>query len=337
MGGSGAEVRDRSNVADTCAAMLALIRSGGSAAEGSVATALQRGAAFVCTKIEASDADSISITDVNGTRVQMKIGTHVDTFLASLALAELKGRMGDAERNERVDRALAKVIHKLEKNQQQDGGWASGGWAPALGESIAGKGLNRAAQNGVLVSAPVLAQNVKAFEMSGSAAPSSEAAGIALYAQASSLSVMQDMSNTNVLRERDLKKELDDTKDQARRDEIGRELGVIAEGKRTQEEAQDAMVQRLEDPSFVSGFGSNGGEEFLSYMNISESLVVRGGDEWTDWDSGMTKNLERIQNEDGSWNGHHCITGRTFCTSTALLVLLADRTPVPAELVAKAR
>ena len=35
------------------------------------------------------------------------------------------------------------------------------------------------------------------------------------------------------------------------------------------------------------------------------------------------------QNDDGSWSGHHCITGRTFCTSTALLVLMADRTPVP--------
>jgi hypothetical protein len=43
----------------------------------------------------------------------------------------------------------------------------------------------------------------------------------------------------------------------------------------------------------------------------------------------MTANLNRVQNGDGSWSGHHCITGRTFCTSTALLVLMADRTPIP--------
>jgi len=43
----------------------------------------------------------------------------------------------------------------------------------------------------------------------------------------------------------------------------------------------------------------------------------------------MTDNLERIQNRDGSWSGHHCITGRTFCTAAALLVLLADRAPRP--------
>jgi hypothetical protein len=43
----------------------------------------------------------------------------------------------------------------------------------------------------------------------------------------------------------------------------------------------------------------------------------------------MTENLNRIQDKDGGWSGHHCITGRTFCTATALLVLMADRAPVP--------
>ena len=45
----------------------------------------------------------------------------------------------------------------------------------------------------------------------------------------------------------------------------------------------------------------------------------------------MTENLSRLQNDDGSWTGHNCITGRNFCTSTALLVLLGDRTPVPVQ------
>ena len=45
----------------------------------------------------------------------------------------------------------------------------------------------------------------------------------------------------------------------------------------------------------------------------------------------MTANLNRMQNADGSWSGHHCITGRTFCTASALLVLMADRTPIAAR------
>ena len=36
---------------------------------------------------------------------------------------------------------------------------------------------------------------------------------------------------------------------------------------------------------------------------------------------------------DGSWAGNHCITGRTFCTATALLVLMGDRAPRPDAVV----
>jgi hypothetical protein len=64
-------------------------------------------------------------------------------------------------------------------------------------------------------------------------------------------------------------------------------------------------------------------------MNLAESLAVKGGDEWRRWDYGMTASYSRVQNDDGSWSGSHCITGRTFCTSAALLTLMADRTPVP--------
>ncbi|MEE8460423.1 MAG: hypothetical protein V3S08_11135, partial [Phycisphaerales bacterium] len=101
--------------------------------------------------------------------------------------------------------------------------------------------------------------------------------------------------------------------------------------------AQDAVIARLDDPQFVAGFGSNGGEEFLSHSNIGESLVVKGGEAWKKWDAKMTRNLNRIQNADGTWTGHHCITGRTFCTSSALMVLMVDRTPVPPEALAVAR
>jgi hypothetical protein len=41
----------------------------------------------------------------------------------------------------------------------------------------------------------------------------------------------------------------------------------------------------------------------------------------------MIATITGAQNADGSWAGHHCITGRTFCTSAALLTLLVDRAP----------
>ena len=98
---------------------------------------------------------------------------------------------------------------------------------------------------------------------------------------------------------------------------------------RARQAALRSVVSKLDDRKFLSGFGSNGGEEFLSYMNIAESLRARGGRDWRKWNHTITEHLTRIQNGDGSWTGHHCITGRTFCTSAALLVLMVDRAPVP--------
>ena len=95
--------------------------------------------------------------------------------------------------------------------------------------------------------------------------------------------------------------------------------------------AKRAVVQQLDDEGFVAGFGTNGGEEYLSYMNISESLWIDGGNEWIAWDEKITRNLYSIQEEDGAWTGHHCITGGTFCTSAVLLTLMADRIPLPEE------
>jgi hypothetical protein len=60
-------------------------------------------------------------------------------------------------------------------------------------------------------------------------------------------------------------------------------------------------------------------------MNVTEGVHQRGGQEWEDWRSKMTKTVCGAQNEDGSWAGQHCITGRTFCTATALLTLLVER------------
>ena len=78
----------------------------------------------------------------------------------------------------------------------------------------------------------------------------------------------------------------------------------------------------------MNGFGSMGGEEFFSYLNISDSLHRAGGAEWKNWNDRITAQLARLQNEDGTWAGHHCITGRVAVTSAAILTLEAANDPV---------
>jgi hypothetical protein len=41
-----------------------------------------------------------------------------------------------------------------------------------------------------------------------------------------------------------------------------------------------AVTAQLSNRQFVSGFGSIGGEEFFSYLNISDSLHRAGGPDW---------------------------------------------------------
>ena len=74
-----------------------------------------------------------------------------------------------------------------------------------------------------------------------------------------------------------------------------------------------------------NGFGSIGGEEFFSYLNISDGLKRAGGDEWKNWRSQITGKILALQNSDGTWAGHHCITGRVAVTSAAILNLTHDR------------
>ena len=87
---------------------------------------------------------------------------------------------------------------------------------------------------------------------------------------------------------------------------------------------QSAKDQAQRD-DVLTGFGNNGGEEFLSFLQTGESLVIAGGDDWKKWYDNMAGRILRIQNEDGSWNGHHCITSPVFCTATSLLILSIDK------------
>ena len=87
----------------------------------------------------------------------------------------------------------------------------------------------------------------------------------------------------------------------------------------------DAIKSQLTNAQLVTGFGSMGGEEFFSYLNISDSLHRAGGPEWEKWNGDIKAKLLKLQNDDGTWAGHHCITGRVAVTSAAILTLLSDR------------
>lgn len=161
-------------------------------------------------------------------------------------------------------------------------------------------------------------------------------AGVRLYSLGQGAGNTQDIVNGLKIDAEKAKKVLDDAK--ASKDEKAaaqKKLDDLKKAEADNDKARDELTKNTKSEGFVAGFGSNGGEEFLSFLNISEALVVKGGKEWDDWDQKMQKGMEKAQDKDGSWSGHHCITGKTFCTAGALLVLMADRTPFPVEVLNK--
>lgn len=324
-------LRDQPNLADTCMAALALLRSGSSPAAGEYAASIRNAVGFILREVEGADRDSLYVTSVRGTRLQSKLGTYIDTFLTALVLAEVKGRMPDETFNRRVLAGLDKVMDKIERNQRGNGTWENAGWAPVLAQSVAAKAINRAAQVGFQVSEEIRSRTEeyarKQFDSKSGVFRGEGSAGIDLYSSAAHLGAMQDSDNTNRVQEKDFDEKLRNARTERERQEARQELGRIRANRRDLEQARFAVAKKLADQRFVQGFGSNGGEEYLSYLSIGESLAARGGEEWQNWNRSITDNLLRVQNQDGTWTGHHCITGRTFCTSAALLVLTLDRSP----------
>jgi hypothetical protein len=355
----GPKVEDPSDIGNTCFVLLALLRAGHSATEGEYKENVKKGLAFVIARVEKSDKDSLYVTDVKNTQLQSKIGPYVDTFLVNLVLAEYRGKAGDQEK--KLVAALEKTMTKIVRHQTADGGFAgNGGWAPTLSLGIANKSIARAKERGAEVDAVVLkrAQSQATAAATGAApaavpgpvvggvaaakpaalAGKAGDAGVALYAQSQGAGNSQDILNGFRLDAEKAKKTAADPK--ASKDEKDRAEKTLAEVKKADEmndKVQDNLARQVRDDRFVAGFGNNGGEEFLSFMNISEALLLKGGKDWDDWDAKMVKGLEKAQDKDGSWQGHHCITGKTFCTAGALLVLMADRTPFSLEVLKAAK
>jgi len=299
------------DVANTAVAVLALRRAGKEYQPN-----VERGLAFILARVESSQTDGLALTNTTGTQIQRKLGPYIDTFLTSMLLSEVDGTLSDPKLNARVRVALEKCVAKIQKNQQSDGSWnVGGGWAPVLGTSMASRSLDVAKQKGVKVEERTMARadayardtmvDSRAAGSGGSfggrtastvsvtaAAPA--AAGVALYQNAQALEALTRTEKDRV-----------------------KNAPQIAE-----------IKSQLANQRFVDGFGSMGGEEFFSYLNISDGLRRTGGEEWNKWHGQITQKIVALQNNDGTWAGHHCITGRVATTSSAMLNLTVDREPL---------
>ena len=347
---SGENLETNGNdVANTAVATHALLRAGHTPTKGKYREPMRRGVEFILRNVESSPAEGLAITSVTGTQIQRKLGPYIDTFLTSMLLAEIDGEMGDAKSNQRVRAALERCVRKIEENQQHDGSWnISGGWAPILGTSMASRSLFLADKKGVEVEAAVMAKveeytkdsaqfGAEGFRAGPSDAgrygagvgggvgggvvggviggiPGGAVGGVAETIEVTAVAPEVLASSAGVA--------------------LYKGAQVIEQLSRTEKDREKnaaeiaAVTESLDNANFTSGFGSMGGEEFFSYLNISDSLHRAGGEPWKKWNTDIKTKLVKLQNEEGSWAGHHCITGRVAVTGAAVLTLLVEKSDV---------
>ena len=323
------------DVANTAVAAQALLHAGNSPTGGAYRDSIQRAVSFILQRVEQSPTEGLAVTGLGGTQIQRKLGPYIDTFLTSKLLAELDGNMGDAKANARVRQSLQKCIAKIEKNQLKDGSWnVAGGWAPILGTSLASQSLYVANGKGVAVNQTAM-DRVEVYSKLQTMPSAGLAGSIAVGSVGGAGAGTYDRTDGAHLRTggpapASASAEVAAVSAGVSLYKGGQELEQLTrtDADRKKNAVQIAGIRRqLADPRFIAGFGSIGGEEFFSYLNISDSLHRAGGPEWQKWNADMTAKILKMQNEDGSWAGHHCITGRVAVTSAAVLMLLVDREP----------
>jgi hypothetical protein len=286
-----------SDVATTSIVVLALVRDGAGVTKHRAS--IERGVDHVLSVVERSDDDSPRLQVPQGTQPQYKLGQFVDTHMAALMLGQLAGKL-DAGRDARVRTALARVVRKVQAAQQGNGSYDGNGWAPVLSSSIAQRSLYQAKAVGAAVDDAVLergdAYNASLVDSASGRVDASAGAGVALYAVASAV------QNTALAEDR---------------------------GYAPAASASTAARERVarDGDALIAGYGSIGGEEMLGYMMISDTLAAEGGEAWEKWDGKIGGYLRSIQNADGSWSGHHCITSTVFVTAAAVMTLGAENVP----------
>ncbi len=311
-----------------------LLRAGSTPVSGEHKDAVRRATEYLCGVIEKYDKPGPKITDITGTQIQAKLGPLVDTVMTTHYLARV---LNDIPENDplrkRVDRCLDGCIAKLEEAQGKDGSWnLGGGWAPVLQSSVATSALEVAEAAGKKVDASKLekARDYQKgnFDRKTGQINARAGAGVALYALSSSQRANAAQARAAGELIRKAKREGVLKADAPVTAENLRKLGVD-ESKAVQFAEANADVlaqnQQIGNEQILKGFGNNGGEEFLSYLQTSESLVIVGGKKWKEWNAKMNTRLAKVQSKDGSWSGHHCITSPVFCTAAVVQCVTTDR------------
>lgn len=319
----------KTDPATTAMVCMALQRSGNTLTKGDYSKQLSKGLEYLLQCVETASDNSTTITTETGTQIQVKLGGNIDVILASQFLSNvLPLASEDSKLKSRIEKAQNVCVSKIQKAQDSNGSIKSSGWAGVLQSSFATSALEAAQANGAKVDEKALEKS-RDFQKSNYDDKTGEVntamgAGVVLYSVTSSnRAASKDAREVNEDFEK-AKQEGKLAKDAAVTTDNLRKIGYTEEKAKKSTNAYkvyNSTKSVAQDQKVMSGFGNNGGEEFLSYLQTGESMVIGKDTDWKKWYENISGHLVTIKNEDGSWSGHHCITSPVFCTATCVLIL----------------
>ena len=330
---SAQDIRDPHAVstdpASTSLVSMSLLRNDNSLEKGKYAEALKKGTEYLLKAVENCPSNQLQITTLTNTQPQVKLGRNIDVILTAQFFTNiLRYDIKDENLKKRIEKALDKCIDKIQKTQSNNGAWQDGGWAPVLQSALANNALESADDIGRSVDSNKLNRSREYqklnFNADTKSAVTGDAAGVLLYSISSTARASaKDAQKAEVVIARAKKAgKLDTNAKVTEENLVVAGLGAYeSKNFSTAFKVNEASKAEALREDVMSGFGNNGGEEFLSFLMTGESMLMQGGDSWKKWYDMMSGKLVNIQNRDGSWNGHHCITSPVFCTATCLLIL----------------
>ncbi len=319
----------KADPATTAMVAMAILRCENKIVNGQYSGHLNRALHFLLKEVENADEDASNITDLQGTQPQVKLGQNIDVVLTSQFLTNISDYIiNDPQLKQRVTRCNQKCIKKIQRGQNANGSLKGAGWAGVLQSSFANNAVETAKEKGIKVDEQKLddSRNYQKsnFDAKTKSIATEDAAGVMLYSVSGS-------ARSSAKEARVAKEKISVAKKEGK---VSANAPVSVDNLRksglSESEAlkysaayeiNQAATQQAQRNDVMSGFGNNGGEEFLSFLQTGEGLIMSKDVEWKKWYDNISGRLVKIQNNDGSWNGHHCITSPVFCTATSLLIL----------------
>jgi hypothetical protein len=320
------DVRDphavQTDPATTSFAALALMKAGGALDKNPYQKEIYKALDRVLKDID-NRPDNGRITSLTGTQPQVKLGIHIDASMALQFLTAMRDQVKDSALEAKIDKAANVCISLIQKSQNDDGGWAGGGWAPVLQSAMANNALESAqVRYAVDEKAIENSREYQANNIAAGGVRSEDAAGVELYAAVSAQRATAPeakqvvdllpgsilVGSGDVQHQTKISKALQDKGfDKDKADRMAKSYAV-----------NDMSTKALQSEDIWSGFGNNGGEEYLSYMMTSESLAHQDHNKWEQWRQTIEPKFKATQNPNGSWSGQHCITSPVFCTAAVI-------------------